>query len=58
MSAPQDGHACSNAIVVKGGCEVTVEEVMVDVRSFERMLIEEEEQRRWPGLSPAASLAR
>lgn len=49
MSAPQDGHACSNAIVVKGGCEVTVEEVMVVVWRYERMLmIGEEEQRRRP----------
>ncbi len=46
MSVPQDGHACSNAIVVEGGCEVTVEEVMVDVSRYEKILIEEEEQRR------------
>lgn len=46
MSVPQDGHACSNAIAVEGGCEVTVEEVMVDVSRYEKILIEEEEQRR------------
>lgn len=57
MSAPQDGHASSNAMVVKGGCEVSAEEVMVAVWRYERMLIEEEEQRRQPDLSAAASLA-
>lgn len=41
MSAPQDGHDCSNVIVDVGCCEVSVAEAMVGAWGNTRGLMEE-----------------